>query len=141
MILLLAALILQDPQQEFRPCDSLAITEYYRADTHYRGGMRAIRLFFRTHYQPPAEAAGQSGYVRIRFVVNCKGETGRFDVLEMNRDYQAVCFQPSVSEQLLALTRELDAWEAGEFRGKTVDSFMFLTFKLKDGAIQDILPR
>jgi len=140
-ILLILALCQLADDTPFTPCNLGAITEYYRADTHYQGGLRAIRRFFREHFQPLAGVPGQDGYVRIRFVVNCKGETGYFDVLEMDRDYRAVQFDPALSQQLLGLTRELDGWVPGEWHGKVCDSFMFLTFKLKDGDIQDILPR
>jgi len=48
-ILLILALCQLADDTPFTPCNLGAITEYYRADTHYQGGLRAIRRFFREH--------------------------------------------------------------------------------------------
>jgi len=45
------------------------------------------------------KAAKESGLLRIRFVVNCKGETDRFRLLGMNFDYTEKQFSTSITEQ------------------------------------------
>jgi len=42
--------------------------------------------------------------------------------------------------QILELTKSLDGWIAGKRKDKFVDSYKFLTFKIKDSEIVEIFP-
>ena len=88
----------------------------------------------------PEKAARESGLIRIRFIVNCKGETGRFRVLAMNPDYQEKAFDESITSQLLTITKGLNGWKPKEFRGTVYDYYQYLIFKIQDGKIVKILP-
>ena len=126
--------------EEFKVCNERLITQYYRADTHYIGQQKSLKEYYKTNYIVPEKSKNQNGYIRIRFVVNCKGLIGRFDVLESDLKFKPFNFDPQIREQLLELTKSLSNWSPGLMDGKAVDSFYFLTFKLIDGRIHEILP-
>lgn len=122
----------------FKICNPGSITQYYRSGTRYDKGYPEMRRFFAEHYQAPENGKGQNGYIRIRFVVNCEGETGRFDVLTCDFNYQPKVFAPEIQTQILELTKLLQGWRHQDFQGPIPDSFVILTFKMKAGKIDDI---
>jgi hypothetical protein len=73
-------------------------------------------------------------------VVNCKGETGRFRIQQMDMDYQEMKFLPETVNQLLKLTQQLHGWIIGEYNGAVRDYYQYLTFKIQEGQLMEIMP-
>lgn len=120
-------------------CNELRIVQYYSVDTYFRGR----ESHSETHPAPAPprpEGKGQNGWVTVRFVINCRGETGRFRMPQIDRNYQPCTFHRALTDQLLAATKELHNWQPGQYDGATYDSYYYLNFKIADGAVQDILP-
>ncbi len=72
--------------------------------------------------------------------MNCKGETGRFEMVEMDNNFAVKPMDPKISTQILEICRELDEWIAGTESNQNVDSYKFLTFKIKNSEIVEIFP-
>lgn len=130
----------------FQPCNTYAFSSFnlYPYYTFTRGRLYDIRQVVERAYKPVART-GQSGLIRFRFIVNCRGEAGQFHVLEVDESYQKRPFDPRITDQLLVICRDkLTGWEAGRPTGEPnqepVDTFCLLTFRLKDGLITDIFP-
>lgn len=86
------------------------------------------------------ETKGQTGFVTVRFIINCEGQTGRFRVIEMDLNLKAKKFDDNISNQILDITKGLDGWKSLEKWDKAWDVQQYLTFKFEDGVITDILP-
>ncbi|HEY5825628.1 MAG TPA: hypothetical protein VIT44_14740, partial [Cyclobacteriaceae bacterium] len=74
---------LDDP--EFRICAEHSVyLQYYNfgKGVQYKGEKPAIEEHFKEVYSN--KMPSETGYITIRFVVNCAGKTGRFRVQEMN---------------------------------------------------------
>jgi hypothetical protein len=102
-----------------------------------------VQLF--TKQYRPVRQSGESGLIRIQFVVNCEGEQGLVDVTGFDEDYCPKQFDARITSQLLTICREHVATDQSirqfdnppdQFR----DVAISLTFRLKDGRITDILP-
>ncbi len=104
----------------------------------YEGEKLAIDEVFRQEYQ--AVDVPQSGWIRIRFIVNCKGESGRFRLTASDPQYQAQDFDPLVTDQLLSITQSLKGWKPLPDREDPRDYYQYLTFKIENGALKEILP-
>ena len=126
---------------DFELCnwESRAIQYYALAENTYGGEKFEIQKIFEKQYQPE-DAKKESGLVRIRFIVNCKGETGRFRILGMDEDYNEKIFDKSITDQLLKITKSLDNWKTFERNGANPDFYQYLIFKIKEGQIIEILP-
>lgn len=111
---------------------------YFSTKATYKGGLYAINKIISEQYQPPVEK--ESGIIRIRFVVNCVGKTGRFEILELDNDYKEIKFNSNIPQQLLSICRNLNEWCPGFVSENSVDSYKFLTFKIKDSEIVEIFP-
>lgn len=104
----------------------------------YSGERTALREAFEEAYQPLNVA--ESGMVRIRFVVNCKGETGRFRMMASNENYEPFTFNSQITNQLLEITKSLDGWMPLPNIEEPKDYYQYLVFKIADGEIKEILP-
>jgi hypothetical protein len=124
----------------FHPCNPNGIYQYYGPNTHHKGGSRAIRNYFKSKFRYEATYAGATGYVTIRFVVNCKGQTGWFRILQIDGNYQPVKFNDKLINSLLTLTLSLKNWVPGKWNGVDNDTYYYLNFKLVNGYLKDITP-
>ncbi|MEN0003443.1 MAG: hypothetical protein AAF798_04845 [Bacteroidota bacterium] len=137
--------ILFDPKLDadtFALCDGDEFTIQYFNNSkglEYEGGKPAIVEAFEKNYVLP-KGRTNSGLIRIRFVVNCKGEAGRFRLIGMDEAYQEQAFPKEITDQLLSITKSLKGWQPKVLRGQTRDYYQYLIFKIKNGAIIKILP-
>lgn len=81
-----------------------------------------------------------NGYVTIRFVVNCEGKTGMFRVQQMDENYKEKVFDKKIINQLLDFTKNLKDWIPQEYLGIKTNYYQYLTFKIQDGKISEVLP-
>jgi hypothetical protein len=124
----------------FIVCNPKVVFQYYNTDSYYKQHKREIEHYFKSHYHSTVQTDGETGYLTIRFIINCSGQTGRFRVYELDANYLPVKFDTGITSQLLKLTKELRGWQPAEYKNKIYDSYQYITFKLKKGAIACVLP-
>ena len=112
---------------------------YYFKYTSFEGGLYRLRQIYEEQYKP-IYSGNNNGIVRILFVVNCVGDIGQFDVLELDKDYKKKKLTNGISSQLLTILKEAGKWNAGQRRENPVDTYKYLSFKIKDGKILEIYP-
>lgn len=81
-----------------------------------------------------------NGYITVKFLVNCQGMTGLFRVQQINNDYLEENLDNELKEKLLTFTKSLDGWMPKEIEGKKIDYYQYVTYKIVDGKISEILP-
>lgn len=104
----------------------------------YEGEKTAIVNYFKEKYKPVN--IQESGWVRIRFIVNCQGKSSRFRMIEADENYRERPFDKQISQQLLSLTQSLKGWKIITFEDEPVDYYQYLVFKIQDGNIEKIMP-
>ena len=82
----------------------------------------------------------QNGYITIRFLVNCEGNTGKFRVQQLDENYKKILFDEKFTNQILKFTKNLNGWVIKEYEGSKVNYYQYLTYKIEDGKISEILP-
>lgn len=105
----------------------------------YKGEKRELVNTFTKKYSYP-KTEGQTGYVTVRFIINCMGKAGRFRVTQMDLNLQKIKFNDDITQQLLNITKNLDGWKPFFRNEKTWDYQQYLTFKIVDGKLKKILP-
>lgn len=133
-----------DPEvdgSEFKVCDEGRALQYYVKGNglNYKGEKIALVERVNRLYDS-SDVPEESGYITIRFIVNCEGASGRFRVSAMNSNYESVWFDKKITNQLLAITESLDGWEILSGGGHSFDYYQYLTFKIEDGKISEIMP-
>jgi hypothetical protein len=104
----------------------------------YKGEKPALLRHFFNQYQ--AVDNDQSGWIRIRFIVNCEGKTGRFRITESDESYRPRSFDARITRQLEALTRSLDGWKKLPDESNPEDYYQYLVFKIRNGNLEEIMP-
>lgn len=125
----------------FKPCDETRVLQYYNfaKGFQYQGEKPKINEHFKSGLKTKGRK-NESGFLTIRFIVNCEGKTGRFRVQEMDENYNPKRFNNELTDQLLTLTKNMDGWIIGEYEGKAYDYYQYLTFKIEDGQLIEIMP-
>lgn len=128
----------------FKVCDEKRIKQYYvrySSDTapSYKGEKRNLINTILSNYNFQ-KSENENGYLTIRFIVNCKGKTGRFRIEEMDFDYKSKKFDSKIKNQLLAIVKNLDGWIPRKKNNQNLDYYQYLTFKIENGQIIKILP-
>lgn len=125
----------------FDICNEKNIFQYFNTGggLQYEGEKVAIEKIFKEKYRS-TNVKKESGMIRIRFVVNCKGETDRFRIIASDDNYNEKIFDPSITNQLLAITKMLNGWKTKTLNGNKIDYYQYLIFKITDGRLKEILP-
>ena len=127
--------------EEFQLCyDEKRVMQYFNFSSglQYEGEKKALVRRFNETYVAPQST--QSGWIRIRFIVNCQGEAGRFRLISSDENYQEQAFDSVITDQLLTITKSLDGWSSQPIDKKPKDYYQYLVFKIKNGVITEILP-
>ena len=126
---------------DFSLCNTESKVKQYFNDSRgleYKGEFIAIEKAFRQKYQPvPSQ---KSGLIRIRFIVNCQGESGRFRLSAMDWNYQPQEFDEVITSQLLQITKGLNGWMPKTVNGELSDYYQYLTFTIEEGNLTEIMP-
>ncbi len=127
-------------KHSFYLCDSSDIRQYHNFHNglQYNGEKNAIIREFGEKYANPGLT--ENGFIRIRFVVNCKGETGRFRLLSSDQNFKPNSFSPKITNQLIEISKSLDDWKILPDTNNASDYYQYLSFKISDGQIIEILP-
>lgn len=128
-------------KKDFYLCNEKDIAQYHNDSNgmEYKGEKIALEEEVFTKFKPVPDTS-QNGLIRIRFIVNCKGETDRFRIISMDENYKDKEFNPKITEQLLIICKSLKAWIPKKINGKEVDYYQYLTFKIKGGILIEIMP-
>jgi hypothetical protein len=131
-----------DAFSTFAPCNENGqIYDYYNGDpdAHYRPGKRGLWAVFNQQIDP-ALLGQESGYLTFRFVINCLGEIGWFVTEEADLDFNIKTFPEATVTHLLEIIRQLDDWQPAILQAEAIDVYAYITLKLKDGKVIEILP-
>lgn len=133
-----------DPVQDdagFKICNPHYIAQYYNfgKGVQFNGEKSKIIDHFKKYYQAN-RFAGENGYVKIRFIVNCEGYSGRFRAEEMDFNLEPKAFGKGMTKELLKITSNLHGWTVATYETNAFDYYQHLTFKIEDGKITEIMP-
>ena len=137
--------IMQDSlidNENFKLCNGdNNVLQYFNTSQgfQYDGGKIKILKDFQKNFNPSIRD-NQNGLIRIRFIVNCDGETGRFRILESDFEYQEFTFDKNIINQLVSITENLKGWKILKRKNQNLDYYQYLIFKIENGNIKEILP-
>lgn len=131
-----------DPSKDdpgFVICDTQQVIQYYGTTSWYKDNKKEIAQFLTSRFAP-SDTLNQTGYITIRFVINCKGETGRFRMYELDSSYHNFHFSEKISGQLLQLVKQVKGWQPAKYSNFIMDSYQHIIFRIRNGKIISISP-
>ncbi len=134
-------LLTLDDHTLFDPChETRRIVDYYNDElSEFKGGKGRLRAVLKDKLDTQL-LDGQSGYLTYRFVVNCKGEAGWFITEEADLSFQKSSFNEKLRMRLFEILYEEKIWTHAIIRGFPRDAYTYITFKIQNGEITEILP-
>ena len=126
---------LDDPS--FTLCDDHAVLNHYRHRPQYQEDGSDIGDLILAEFADCPMQEGLSGFITVRFIVNCEGQAGRFRTYELNTAYQPYHFE-RLTSQLVRFIQSKKSWKPGKVEGRPFDSFYHLNCRVIDGLITDV---
>lgn len=126
----------------FKACNPEQSFQYYNFSKgfQYKGEKYEIWNIWQNISKSNLNILPETGYITVRFLVNCNGKTGLFRIQQMDKDYKKTLFDKNTIYIILNFVKSLNSWPVQEYKQKKVDYYQYLTFKLEDGIIKEILP-
>lgn len=121
-------------------CDSSRIVPFYGYEVRYDGNHVAVNEHCLKLFKEKPEYQNYSGYVMLRFLVNCKNETGMYRAISFDESFREISCPEILKKDLIEIAKALKGWQHAVYEGKDYDSFMTLNFKMDHGNILQILP-
>ena len=128
----------------FQTCDTCFDRTWHTTSLTHSEERYTLNQLIGKYYHPVIQA-GQSGLVKIEFVVNCEGKSDLYTISGFGDDYCPTSFDSRITNQLLTICRDHIATNpvlhASDEPGTgSQDVAVSLTFRFKDGQLIDILP-
>jgi len=81
-----------------------------------------------------------SGYLNFRFLVNCEGKPGKFEINELNLDLEKTDLNDDMVSELLTLTSDKKHWNVFYVKELPRNYYMYILYRIENGKITEILP-
>ncbi|MEO0732963.1 MAG: hypothetical protein AAFZ52_09015 [Bacteroidota bacterium] len=130
-----------DPQLDdsaYTVCDSTKIHSG-RNRLHYAAGTEKLREDIRANYVYSPKYATFNGYVIVRFLVNCQGQTGRYRVQALHPDFSPATAPATLLPHLTDLIRRLNNWTKSPEYGRQAEYAKYINLQFTDGKLQYVL--
>jgi hypothetical protein len=120
-------------------CDPKVAPDFYSVSAKNNKSSYQILHEWVSVFKKPANFT-QSGFLTIRFIVNCKSEPICFNIYEMDAAYQKTDFDADVKKQLIAFIKKMGGWKQVEYEGKPSNYFYYLHFNITKGNFISVSP-
>lgn len=120
-------------------CEPFYRPEYYQLSAKNNKSSYQILKEWNSVFIKP-ETFKQTGFLTIRFIVNCHLELCCFHVYEMDENYQPIQFDEKVKSQLIDFVKKLNGWKSAEYEGKPINYRYYLNFTIKNGEFKRVSP-
>lgn len=129
-------------QNSYKLCDSVFTNKwkphYYSFNAKYT--LSSEKLTEEVNKTLTYQSSQVNGFITIRFVVNCKGQSGNFEIYQIDNNYQIAKFEDRYIEQLLNFVKTLENWKIGTYESRKFDYYAYFTFKIEHGKVTEIVP-
>ncbi|MEQ8472359.1 MAG: hypothetical protein RIC35_14295 [Marinoscillum sp.] len=101
---------------DFKLCDDGQLVGFYHsaAPNIYKGTKYKFRKYVLSNFQN--RDFKDSGFLNLRFHINCHGQVGNLEVNVLNEDFEEISMMESLVDQIVKLIARPENWEtfAGE---------------------------
>ncbi len=118
----------------FKFCDSSKVL-HKRALIYYTGGTRALEEALLNAYTFKPKYAYFTGYIIIRFAINCNNKIGRIRTEVLDSDFNATTDQNDIEAHFASIFKHLEHWNHAIYKGESYDGYSFYTVKIVNGKI------
>jgi hypothetical protein len=115
------------------------IFQLWQLKLNLHKGFNFLNQYFKSELKPILGAKKQSGWITIRFTVNCNGEKGRYKLYQMDETYKNFSFNTQLIKQIFDAFMKLpNQWTIKNIHNMNVDAGYHLVFKIKNGKLVEV---
>jgi len=123
-------------------CGWGATYPYYAATDYYKNDFYDFKEYIHTNYDSLNNTLAKNGIVRVRFLINCRGEIGNFKTQAYDLEYKVVSLSEKFTGQFERLINDYKRWDSPKSNnGESINIHKFYTFKFKGGKLIEIMPK
>ena len=130
--------ITETDDPEFSMCDSPSIRSG-RNRLQYEGGKDQLNEDIEAYYRKVDYQNNYSGYIVLRFLINCRGDIGRYRVASLGPDLRSQKAPKELLSHSLAMIDYIDHWTKSQAYGDGTEYSKFINIKFDNGQIQHVL--
>lgn len=134
----------QEKDTSFVLCGDSLCWPYYNPDLTIKGDFWEVKKHYNTDYliSEFKLLKNNTGIITVQFKVNCNGETGDFSIQQCDFNYQPITMAEQITNYFLYKSKILTGWIPGkDEEGVLVNHHKFFSFRIKEGALIQILPK
>jgi hypothetical protein len=120
-------------------CEPTNVPQYYRLGVKNLKSSYQILKAWKAFYSPDS-GFSKSGFLTIRFLVNCKGDACCFRFSELDEKYQPTEYPKELKEKMAAFVEQLGSWKFGKLDDTPSNYFYYFTFKIQNGEFKTVAP-
>jgi hypothetical protein len=129
---------------EMQLCDTnFHIFQYYNIGAKNEKSSQQILAEWAQFFKQPT-GFKESGFLTVRFIVNCKGEPRVHKFYEMDLNYQKKTFPDTLKTQIWAFVQQLGGFKKGIYKYKEtnyeVNYYYYFIFKIRNGVFESVAP-
>ena len=128
----------QTDNREFQLCDSTKVTTSRSALT-LNGSSNNVSTACLDVFEFVESFESFSGFITIRFMVNCHNEADRFRISTMDWDFSLKECPAELKNHLLEIVKSLKGWEHSSRVNPNLDVAKFINFKIINGRLENVL--
>ena len=83
-----------------------------------------------------------SGYLNFRFLVNCEGNAGWFEIIEMNLELEQQQLNSELVDELLKFTSNSEHWNILRYPKDNTpyNYYNYISYRIENGKVTEIIP-
>ncbi|MBX2814618.1 MAG: hypothetical protein KTR24_01415 [Saprospiraceae bacterium] len=128
--------LLDDPN--FQICDSTKISSG-RNRLQYAAGRNTLRSDIVSRFSPQSAYESFNGYIVIRFLANCKGQTGRYRAASLHLDFSPAQAPSNLEQHAKEVVMGLNNWSRATETNANAEYSKFINLKIKNGKIDHVV--
>ncbi|TDE16529.1 hypothetical protein [Dyadobacter psychrotolerans] len=131
-----------DTTMQINPkCHQVYPVFYYQVKTKYPVSTMTLLADVKTFMQMRGSKYAGTGYITLRFLVDCEGIIHKIRVLQTDDNYQSYRFDKKLVNDLNDYIHTLDRWEKGlsAYQLENVNYIAYLSFKIKNGEVVNVI--
>jgi hypothetical protein len=115
---------------------------FYSVGGKYPQNSSTLLKEVQTFLQQKNKNYSNSGYITFRFIIDCGGKRSpKTEVLQTDEYYISNHFDKELVNELFAFLKTMDKWKIAASKEGAIFSYKaFLTFKIKNGKVINIIP-
>lgn len=115
---------------------------YYSVDAKYFKNSASLLKDAQVYLQATEKKYSGNGYITFRCRIGCDGKpANKIQILQTDEVYRSAHFEKELVNELYGFFKTLDRWKRVKNKnGQPISYIAFITFKIKDGKIIQIIP-